>query len=157
MEKDNANPVAQAIAAGEVEGELIYPGLPTPTVPAAAAALGVTEAEILKSLLFVAADGSVVLAIASGPSRVSRARLEQVSGLRGLKLAPPDLVRERTGYEAGGVAPVCHVTRLPVVMDQRVADADVMYGGGGSEQAMLRIRPLEIVRLTGAIVAKIAE
>lgn len=156
-ERNGASPIETGIAAGTIDAELIVPGVPTPTVPAAAAALGVTEAEILKSLLFVAPDGSVVLAIASGPTRVDRERLATATGLERLKLASPDLVLERTGYPAGGVAPVAHRTSFPVVIDRGVLELDVAYAGGGTDAAMLRIRPREILRLTGAIVADIAQ
>jgi uncharacterized protein len=154
---EDASPLADAIAAGELDAELLYPSAPTPTVPAAAAALGVAEDQILKTLVFVARDGSVVLAIASGTSRVSRRRLSEVTGLSGLQLAAPNVVLERTGYKAGGVPPVCHRSRLTTVVDRRVAEAAVLFGGGGSDRAMLRIQPAEIIRVTGATVADIVE
>ena len=39
----------QLIASGSVQARLIYPGVPTPTVPDAAQALGVSTGEIVKS------------------------------------------------------------------------------------------------------------
>jgi Cys-tRNA(Pro)/Cys-tRNA(Cys) deacylase len=124
-------------------------------VSAAALALGVDEAQILKSLLFVAADGAAALAIVTGVSRVERDKLAAATGLGKLKMAAPDVVLERTGYPAGGVAPVCHATQLLVVVDERVLALAEAYAGGGSVDAMLRIAPAEIVRATGAKVADI--
>lgn len=143
------------IAAHGLDAEILAPGLPMPTVPLAAAAIGVPEAHILKSLLFVAADGRLVLAVAAGVSRVDRAILGAVAGLPGLRLAGPDLVRSATGYPAGGVAPIAHATPLPVVVDTAAAALPVTYGGAGTEDALLRIRPADIVRLTDAVVASI--
>ena len=62
----------QQIASGEIDAELVEPGVPTPTVPDAANALGVEDRQIVKSLLFAAKSGEVVLAILSGASKVSR-------------------------------------------------------------------------------------
>lgn len=150
-------PLERALAAGEVVGELVVPGVPTPTVPDAAAALGVAPAQILKSLLFVAPDGAATLAVVTGDSRVDRARLAAVAGVERLKMAAPEVVLARTGYPAGGVAPVCHATPLPVVVDRAVLDLAVAFAGGGRDDAMLRITPREIVRLTGATIADITD
>ncbi|MCC6792941.1 MAG: YbaK/EbsC family protein [Thermomicrobiales bacterium] len=126
-----------------------------PTVPLAAAAIGVREDQIIKSVLFRTKPGEVALAIVSGTARIDRSVLEQVTGLPGLKLADPSTVLHRTGYPAGGVAPIGHATQFPVVIDLRVMDQDVVYGGAGSEETLLRIAPFDIERLTGAIVADI--
>jgi Cys-tRNA(Pro)/Cys-tRNA(Cys) deacylase len=150
-------PLERSIARGELAAELVYPGVPTPTVPDAAAALGVEEARILKSLLFQAPDGQVLLAIACGTARVNTARLAMVAGAERLKLAPPAVVFERTGYPPGGTPPVAHVTAFPVFIDDDVLALDEAFAGGGQVDAMLRIAPAEIARVTGATIADIAD
>src|SRR3954447_9511506 len=120
-----------ALADGSLDGELLVLGVPTPTVSDAAAALGVAEAQILKSLLFVGADGRAVLAIVTGTSRVDREKLAALVGADKLKLAAPEVVLERTGYPAGGVAPVYHATELDVWVDAGVLTHEVAFAGGG--------------------------
>src|SRR5688572_10347881 len=51
---------------GSIAAEMIEPGVPTPTVPEAAIALGVDQRQIIKSLLFASKRGEVVLAVLSG-------------------------------------------------------------------------------------------
>lgn len=154
---DIPSPLERQIARGEIDARLIEPGVPTPTVSDAAAALGVEQGQIIKSLLFTDGGESVVLAILSGASRVDRARLAEVAGHARLKMAPPEVVLARTGYPAGGTPPVGHIERLTVVLDERVAAMPVVYGGGGRVDSLLEIRPDEIVRVTGAIVAAVSE
>jgi Cys-tRNA(Pro)/Cys-tRNA(Cys) deacylase len=148
-------PLERCIADGTVNAELVEPGVPTPTVSAAAAALGVAESHILKSLLFVAPDESVVLAVACGASRVDSDRLASVHGHRRLRLAPPEVVLSRTGYPAGGTPPVCHTTPIDVVVDSAVMEVETAFAGGGRINALLRIEPGEIVRVARAAVADI--
>jgi len=126
-----------------------------PTVPLAAQAIGVTPQDIIKSVLFSAADGRAVLAIPSGTSRIDRALLSKASGVPNLKLADPNTVLRLTGYPAGGVAPVGHAEPIPVVVDRRVLALPVVFGGGGEEAVLLRIAPADIIALTGAEVADI--
>ncbi len=142
---------------GSIAAEMIEPGVPTPTVPEAAIALGVDQRQIIKSLLFASKRGEVVLAVLSGAARVSRQRLREASGLSGLDLAAPAIVLEQTGYPAGGTPPVGHLKRLNVIVDTDVMDYSVVFGGGGRVDSLLRITPQEIVRVTQAKVATIAE
>jgi prolyl-tRNA editing enzyme YbaK/EbsC (Cys-tRNA(Pro) deacylase) len=138
-----------------VDAELLRPGVPMPTVPLAAAAIGVPEELIIKSLLFISESGEPVLAIASGPSKVDRHLLAEVARLNRLRLADPATVLALTGFPAGGVAPVGHRTPVPVVMDYSVAAKPFVFGGGGAEDALLRIAPRDIARLTGGLTARI--
>lgn len=150
-------PLERAILRAEIDAEIVVPGVPTPTVPDAARALGVDEARIVKSLLFADREGNVVLAIAPGTTKVNRDRLSLSAGLAPLSLASPDVVLARTGYPAGGTPPVGHVESIPVIVDTRVAEMDLVYGGGGKVDLLLRISPAEIVRVTGAKVANIVD
>jgi prolyl-tRNA editing enzyme YbaK/EbsC (Cys-tRNA(Pro) deacylase) len=151
-----SSPLERLIADGAIDAEIIAPGVPTPTVPDAAQALGVEEQQIIKSLLFAAKDGSVVLAVLSGGSRVDRKRLREVTGLRGLEFAAPEVVLERTGYPAGGTPPVGHLNPIDVIVDSGVTEMPIVFGGGGRVDTLLRITPAEIVRVTNARVASIA-
>jgi prolyl-tRNA editing enzyme YbaK/EbsC (Cys-tRNA(Pro) deacylase) len=138
-----------------VIARIIAPGMPMPTVPLAAAAIGVEERQIIKSVLFAGKSGAVVLGIACGSGRIDRNALATASGLGKLKLAAPEIVLERTGFPAGGVSPIGHATVIPVVIDRAVFTHDLVYGGAGSETTLLEIAPQRIVELTGAVVADI--
>jgi prolyl-tRNA editing enzyme YbaK/EbsC (Cys-tRNA(Pro) deacylase) len=71
------------------------------------------------------------------------------------RLAKPKRVLELTGYPAGGVPPVGHTTKIKTLIDHRVMDLDVAFGGGGSEAVLLRIQPDDILRLTGAQIVSV--
>jgi L-threonine kinase len=140
-----------------IDARLIHPGADMPTVPLAAAALGVAPGQIVKSIVFEGKKGpGVALAIVPGDVKVDRAKVAAVLGLPTLKLAKPEVVLRSTGYEVGGVPPVGHAERLPTVVDSRVLQHATVYGGGGDERHMLSITPADIVRLTGAKVADVA-
>lgn len=129
-----------------------------PTVPLAAQALGVEPARIVKSILFQGKKdpNQVALAIAPGDVRVTAAKVAAALGMTQLKLATPETVLRRSGYEVGGVPPIGHIESLPTVVDARIPSFESVFGGGGDEDHMLRITPAEIVRLTGARIADIA-
>lgn len=154
--KDHASVQAYVQAQG-LAARLIAPQTPMPTVPLAAAALGVAEGQIVKTIVFEGKKGSgpVAVAIVTGDRRVDRSKVAAVLALPTLKLASPDTVSTVIGYEVGGVPPVAHVATVPVVVDRRVLEHDAVYGGGGDDFHMLEIAPQDIVRLTNAVIADV--
>ncbi|MCA9879646.1 MAG: YbaK/EbsC family protein [Thermomicrobiales bacterium] len=138
-----------------VDYEIAAPGVPMPTVPAAAAAIGVATAQILKTLLFRDRAGDFVVAIACGVGRVDRERLAAVAGVDKLRVADAADVLRVTGYPAGGVAPLGLPDALPVIVDRAVVALPAAWGGAGREELLLRVSPLDVVRLNNATVAEI--
>lgn len=147
--------LADFIRGQGLSAEMVSPGVPMPTVDAAAAALGVAPERIFKSILFAARDGRCAMAIACGKTRVDPKRLAALTGMSGLRLASPEVALRVTGYPAGGTPPVGHRERFPVVVDERVAAQEWGWAGGGRKQLMVRIRSADIVRLTGAQVGDV--
>lgn len=141
----------------DISFEVLSPGAPTPTVPAAAAAVGVPENHILKTLLFAGDDAQHVVAIACGPRRVDRQRLAAATGHARLRAAKPEAVLAVTRYPAGGVAPVAFSSTLTVVVDSAVAALPEAIGGGGQDHLLLRISPADIIRVNNALVTSITE
>jgi len=147
--------LATELARLGVQAEIATPGVPMPTVEAAASAMGVEPSRILKSILFQSAAGACVMAIASGRARVDAKRLAALAGLSRVRLAPPEVVLAMTGYPAGGTPPIGHRSRFPVFLDARAAAQDWAWGGGGREELLVRVTPQLIVQLTGAQVERV--
>lgn len=149
--------LAAWLRANGLDAALAAPGVPMPTVEAAAAAMACPPERIFKSILFQSKDGRCVMAVACGHWRVDGPKLAEIAGTRRLRLAPPDVVLAVTGYPAGGTPPIGHRERFPVVVDARVAAQDWGWAGGGREELLVRIAPADIVRLTGATVADVVK
>lgn len=156
---DLKNPLLGFLASGGAVGELVRPGAEMPTVPLAAAALGVTPDRIVKSIVFCHKKDKerACLAIAPGDGRVQIKKVAAALGLTQLKLASPETALAATGYAIGGVPPVGHTRALPVVIDASLMALDEVWGGGGDCWHMLRIAPTEIVRVTGAVIADVLD
>ena len=107
----------------------------------AAAALGVEPGQVIKTLLFLVRDAPV-LVIASGAAPVDRGILAARFGVgkKQIKLADAETVPRLTGYPVGGVPPFGHPAALPTLLDRAVMAWDAVYGGGGDERTLVRIR-----------------
>jgi Cys-tRNA(Pro) deacylase len=127
----------------------------TRTSEDAAAAVGCTVAEIAKSLIFRAADGRPVLVIASGANRVDEKKVRALLGQK-IERADADFVRTTTGYAIGGVPPIGHATPSIVLIDSDLQRFPAVWAAAGTPNAVFRIAPADLVRLTQARVADVA-
>ena len=134
-----------------IQGEILYLSVPTPTVEIAAQALGVAIDQIVKSILFIVHQQSV-LAIANGTALIDKRTLAAEFGVsrKKVKLATPAEMLVISGYEAGAMPPFGHLQPLPTVIDRQVLSFPEVFAGGGAENAMLRINPSEILRVSAA-------
>jgi prolyl-tRNA editing enzyme YbaK/EbsC (Cys-tRNA(Pro) deacylase) len=128
----------------------------TRTSEDAAAAVGCTVAEIAKSLIFKAADGRAVLVIASGSNRVDEKKVRALLGQR-IERADPDFVRGTTGYVIGGVPPVGHARSSIVLIDSDLEQFPAVWAAAGTPNAVFRVTPFDLIRLTGGRVADVAK
>lgn len=125
----------------------------THTAQQAADAIGCPVSAIVKSLLFRAGDG-FVLVLASGPNRVDT---DRVSALVGgpVSMADAKAVKAVTGYSIGGVPPLAHATPLPTIVDESLLDLDEVWAAAGSANSVFPISPTRLVELASATVARV--
>ena len=130
----------------------------TPTVVDAARALGVDTAQIIKSLVFVA-DGAPLLVINNGLARVDRRKLGAILGVgrKRVRFANPNQALDITGYIVGSMPPFGHKQILRTLIDPAVADLDLLFGGGGDIDAMMRLTAGELLRVTSGQVCPLSE
>lgn len=125
----------------------------TRTSADAAAAIGCSVAQIAKSVVFRAkASNRAVLVVASGVNRVDEKKLNALLGEKVGK-ADADFVRAETGFAIGGVAPVGHGGRLAVYIDQDLNQYAEIWAAAGSPNAVFKLTPADLLRLTGGKVA----
>lgn len=135
----------------QAQAEIVRLPVETTTVEAAARAVGTQPEKIVKSLLFLV-DGRPVVVIACGAQRVEALAVAHHFGLsrKRVRLAAPQVVLETTGYPIGALPPFGHRLPLTTLIDRHVLDHDQVYAGGGSLNALLRLAPAELLRLTAA-------
>jgi len=126
----------------------------TATVGQAAAALGVQEGQIAKSIVFVM-DGEPVVVVASGRHRIDTTKVCDALDTAEGRMASGDEVRAATGFPIGGVPPIGH--GLPVVFDSALLDYEVIYAAGGDGNTLFEVAPRQLAGSVHALVAPVGE
>ena len=146
------------LSTNQIEAEIIFLEEDTRTVAEAAAVLGAVPDQIIKSILFLA-DGEPVLVINNGLARIAWKQLADYLGVsrRRLKTANETVVLDITGYEVGAVPPFGHKMKLRTVVATAVYDQQIVYGGGGEVQALMKLTTEELKRVVGMETAVIKD
>ena len=147
----------QFINENQIAAEILPMSEDTPTVPAAARALGVVEEQIIKSLVFLV-DSQPTLVIGNGTRKVDSRLVARHFGVgrKRVKMARPEQALEITGYVVGAMPPFGHKTRLRTIVDPGVVAHAEIFGGGGEINAMLRLTPDELLRANGAKIVAVS-
>jgi prolyl-tRNA editing enzyme YbaK/EbsC (Cys-tRNA(Pro) deacylase) len=150
----NALRVQEALRAAGSPAEVVELADSTRTSAEAAAAIGVDQGQIAKSLLFLV-DGEAVLAILSGLDRLDTERLREHVG--GSAVARPEAaqVRELTGFPIGGVSPIAPLGSVRVVLDRGLERYDVVWAAAGTPHAVFPTSFAELAKLTGGEVVDV--
>jgi Cys-tRNA(Pro) deacylase len=123
----------------------------TKTAADAAAAIGVTVGQIVKSLVF-GVDGETVMALVSGSNQLDEKKLAAAAGGSKCSRVDADAVRAATGYPIGGVPPFGHTTQLRVFVDPDLLQYDEVWAAAGTWNDNFGAAPADIVRVAGGVI-----
>ncbi|ASR56142.1 aminoacyl-tRNA deacylase [Cellulomonas sp. CW35] len=96
----------------------------------AAAARGVTPADVVKSLVVRRGDDDYLFVLVTGDRAISWPKLRALLGVSRLSLPDAGTALDVTGYERGTITPFGSLTAWPVVADERVLGRRVSIGAG---------------------------
>ena len=126
----------------------------TKTEADAAAAIGVSVGQIVKSLVF-GVDGEIVMALVSGSNQLDEKKLAAAAGGAKCARVDADAVRDATGYPIGGVPPFGHSTQLRVFVDPDLLQYDEVWAAAGTWNDVFPIDPRDLQRVTSGVVVEI--
>jgi Cys-tRNA(Pro) deacylase len=152
----SARRVAETLQALGVETSVIEFPQSTRTAQDAAAAIGTTVGQIVKSLVFLA-DGRPVLALVSGANHVALEKVRRALRAVRVERADADAVRAATGYAIGGVPPLGHAQPLRILLDRDLLQYEAVYAAAGTPHAVFAIAPGRLQEITTATVLELAE
>ncbi|MFA5105346.1 MAG: YbaK/EbsC family protein [Candidatus Micrarchaeia archaeon] len=123
------------------------------SVSEAALAVNARAEDFAKSICMLDSQGNLVVAIVKGEDRASAKYLALALGIERPRIASPEQIFEKTGYPCGGTPPFGYGARF--VVDEKVMEKGFVYAGGGSENALVKAAPAEILKANGGMVARV--
>jgi Cys-tRNA(Pro)/Cys-tRNA(Cys) deacylase len=129
---------------------------PVRSLAEAAAARGVTPAQVVKTLVVRLADDDFRFVLVPGDREISWPKLRALLGVSRISMPDADAAREVTGYERGTITPFGSKSPWPVVADERLAGREITLGGGAHGVAVA-VSADDTVRVLDATVADVSD
>lgn len=121
----------------------------------AAEVLGVPPARVFKTLV-ATVDGTLTVAVVPVAGQLDLKALAAAAGGKRAAMAEVTAAERATGYVAGGISPLGHRKRLPVVVDRSALEFPTVFCSAGRRGLEIEVAPVDLVRAAGASVADIA-
>ena len=121
----------------------------------AAQALGVAPEQVFKTLV-AEVDGELTIGVVPVAGQLDLKALAAAVGGKKASMAGVAQAERATGYVTGGISPLGHRRRIPVVIDSSALGFPAVYCSAGRRGLELALAPADLVRAADAVVAPIA-
>jgi len=126
------------------------------TAKDAAESLGCEVGAIVKSLVF-RADDTFLICLIAGDKRCSLNKLKKIIDKKDVCMANADEVKTNTGFSIGGVAPIAHLKKMNILIDQSLDRFESVFAAAGHPNAIFKIKYDQLVQMSKGEVKDIAE
>jgi Cys-tRNA(Pro) deacylase len=111
-----------------------------------AAALGVPEHEVVKTLVMQTETKTVFLILMHGDREVSTKQLARILGAKTVSPCDPSTAQRATGYQFGGTSPFGTRQLLPVYVERSILSLPAIHINGGKRGFLVSITPADLER-----------
>ena len=120
----------------------------TATVAEAAAALGVEEGMIAKTMSFLQGEHPVLI-LTEGTAKVDNRKYKDTFHVKA-KMIPFDEVEEKIGHAPGGVCPFGINEGVEVYLDESLKQFEAVYPAAGNDHSAVKLTIPELEQIAGA-------
>ena len=126
------------------------------TAKDAAKSLNCEVGAIVKSLVF-RVDDTFLICLIAGDKRCSLNKLKKIIDKKDVCMANADEVKTNTGFSIGGVAPIAHLKKLNILIDQSLGRYQSVFAAAGHPNSIFKIEYNKLVQMTKGEVKEITE
>ena len=156
LEKEPVKRVKEFITQFDPKLEVLVLDTTARTAKDAAVSLSCEVGAIVKSLVF-RADDTFLICLVAGDKRCSLNKLKKVISKKDVCMANADEVKANTGFSIGGVAPVAHLKKLNILIDQSLSRFTNVFAAAGHPNSIFKIGYNQLVQMTKGEIKEIIE
>src|SRR5688572_8524924 len=134
----------------------LYPYEPRGGTRASAAALGVDEHLVIKTLIFEDDGRQPLCVLQHGDREVSQKGLARQIGARQVGPCAPEVADRHSGYQVGGTSPFGLRRAMPIYMERTIAALPRIFINGGARGFLVAIDPADVVRVLAPTLVDVA-
>lgn len=123
---------------------------------ASAAALGVPEHHIVKTLIMEDETRAPLIVLMHGDKQVSTKNLARTIGAKTIAPCKPEVADKHSGYQIGGTSPFGTRRAMPVYVERGIALLPRIWINGGRRGFLIELDPRELVRVLAPTLVDVA-
>jgi Cys-tRNA(Pro) deacylase len=113
--------------------------------------LGVTEHEVVKTLVMQDEARDPLIVLMHGDRQVSTKNLARAAGVKSIEPCRPDVAQRHSGYLVGGTSPFATRKAMRVFVERSVLDLPRIFLNGGRRGHLVAISPKVLTELLDAV------
>ena len=156
LDKEAVKRVEKLLKKFDQKQSLIMLDTSARTALEAASSLGCEVGAIVKSLLFKT-DNSFTLFLVPGDKRASLNKIKKNLSIEDASMASADDVKKITGFTIGGVSPVGHLNKIPIMIDNSLKRFESLYAAAGHPNCVFKIDFTNLQKITEGLIIEITE
>lgn len=133
-----------------------YPWEPRGGTAASAAALGVDEHEVVKTLIFEDLAQAPLCVLMHGDREVSAKNLARFIGTKQVAPCTPEIADRYSGYHVGGTSPFGLRRAMPIYMERSITALPRLFINGGARGFLVELVPADAVRVLAPTLVDVA-
>ena len=117
-----------------------------------ASALGVSEHQVVKTLVMQDEDAKPLIVLMHGDRKVSTKNLARQAGRKRIEPCKPEVAQRHSGYQVGGTSPFGTKKKMPIYVERSILDLPKIYINGGRRGFLVCIDSKELDKLSPLLV-----
>jgi len=147
LEKEPVKRVQEFITQFDPKLKVLVLDTTARTAKEAAVSLDCAVGAIVKSLVF-RTDNTFLICLVAGDKRCSLNKLKKLIGKKDVSMADAEQVKLQTGFSIGGVAPVAHLNKLEVLIDNSLGRFKDVFSAAGHPNCIFKIGYSQLIKIT---------
>ena len=156
LDKEPIKRVREFLAKFDPALKILVLDRPARTAKEAADSLKCEVGSIVKTLL-LRMDHLFLICLVAGDKKCSINKLKKILKKKDICMANADEVKKNTGFSIGGVAPVGHIKKLDIHIDQSLNRFKNVFAAAGHPNCIFKISYNELIKITNGSVREISE
>jgi Cys-tRNA(Pro) deacylase len=120
-----------------------------------AAALGIDEHCVVKTLIFESDTRQPLCILMHGDLEVSAKNLARQIGARSVAPCAPEVADRHSGYQVGGTSPFGLRRSMPIYAERSITTLPRLFINGGARGFLVEMAPADVVRVLAPVLVHV--
>ena len=156
LDKEGVKRVEKSLKEFDPKQNLIILKSSARTALEAARSLDCEVGAIVKSLLFKT-EKTFTLCLVAGDKKASLSKIKKELNIKDSEMASAEEVKDITGFTIGGVAPIGHLKKINILIDNSLQRFNSLFAAAGHPNCVFKTNFVDLKKITNGSIKEIIE